>query len=639
MKSFSSLLFLLALSMGGFAQLVVDGAVTPEQAVENILIGDGVEVSNITFSGGQDQIGSFNSANSNIPLLDGVILSTGSVNVAVGPNDSGSATEGGGNFGVNDPDLDQLSTFNTNDAVILEFDFVSQGDSVKFNYTFGSEEYNEYVCGSVNDAFGFFLSGPGINGPFSDNAINLATIPDTDIPVTINTVNLGVSGSNGTPSNCAQVSPDWDQNAEFYIDNETNGDPNSTQLDGFTVTLTAAAQVECGETYHIKIAIADAGDTAFDSAVFLEGGSFSTSAAISASVPDAPPSLPPLTMLEGCVDGIFTVFRPNAEEQDTLFLEIGGTATDLDDYLGIPDFVVFPDGELTFDIPVSALPDDLEEGLEFITLTYDYTNACGEQDTIVAQLNIQDYIEPTLDLPEDVFLCNGESTSLNATPNDGFAPFFYTWSTGGNGPVESISPDDGDSVFVSVEDFCGSVIGDSLAILIPDPFVPADSTELCIGGSTPILATGGALPYTVEVVEYDGDGNPVTIDPEDPPFVAEEGSFIYTSQYEGTFEIFITDECGEIVSVFVEVGTCVTEIPNIFTPNGDGDNEFFHIFGLEGFPGSRLVVYNRWGTIVYEDDNYSNNWNAQDVSDGVYYYVLTRSDDEQFSGSVTIKRN
>jgi gliding motility-associated-like protein len=630
----------LALTVFGFAtnaQITVN-QVTPEEAVQDILIGEGVEAFNITYTGSAVQLGYMQGAEgTGFPIPEGLILSCADAANVAEPDCFGGNDVPFGEGVSGDADLLEIANdvpgligqgFNVsavNDLCILEFDFVATGDSVKFNYAFGSDEYLEWVNSSFNDIFAFFLSGPGITGPydsppdFPDGAINIAQLPDSDppLPITVSSVN--------------------DQlNSEFYIDNFNN---EGICQDGYTVTLEASAEVQCGETYHIKLAIADGTDTALESIVVLEAGSFTTSAAISASVPDAPPSLPPLTMLEGCVDGVFTVFRPNANEQDTLFLEIDGTATNLDDYTGLPDFVVFPDGELTLDIPVTTLPDDLVEGLEFITLTYDYTNACGEQDTIVAQLNIQDYIPPTLNLPEDVFLCNGESTTLNATPNDGFAPFSYNWSSGGSAPTESVSPADGDSIFVTVNDFCGSEVGDSLAIIIPDPFVPADSTELCLGGSTPILATGGALPYTVEVVEYDNDGNEVTIDPEDPPFVEEEGSFIYTSQYVGNFEIFITDACNETVSVVVEVGTCVTEFPNIFTPNGDGDNELFYIFGLEGFPGSRLVVYNRWGTVVYEDDNYSNNWNAEGVSDGVYYYVLTRSDDEQFSGSVTIKRN
>ena len=185
------LLPLLLAATGAGAQLITDNTVTPEQALLEYLLGEGVEVSNITFSGDLNQIGSFDANATNIDIPDGIMLATGDIDVAIGPNDAGGAGLGGGNFGAGDPDLTALSTFNTNDAAILEFDFVPSGDSLIFNYIFASEEYNEYVCGSVNDAFGFFLSGPGIVGPYSDNAINLATIPNPvlegeTIPVTIN---------------------------------------------------------------------------------------------------------------------------------------------------------------------------------------------------------------------------------------------------------------------------------------------------------------------------------------------------------------------------------------------------------------------------------------------------------------------
>jgi len=261
------------------AQLVTDSSVTPEEALIEHFKGQNVEVSNITFSGNLSQIGSFNSAASNVGIGSGIILASGDVEVAIGPNDQGGAGLGGGNFGSGDVDLSTLSTFSTNDAAILEFDFVPTRDWLEFRYVFGSEEYNEYVCGSVNDAFGFFLSGPGILGPYANNAVNLAVIPDAldpaqTLPVTINTVNNGQAGSLGTASNCIQVSPNWNLNAAYFVDNENNADPNSVQMDGMTVVLTASAPVQCGETHHIKIAIADAGDTAFDSVVFLEGGSF-----------------------------------------------------------------------------------------------------------------------------------------------------------------------------------------------------------------------------------------------------------------------------------------------------------------------------------------------------------------------------
>ena len=313
------LLPLLLAATGAAAQLVTDNTVTPEEALLDYLLGEGVEVSNITFSGDLNQIGSFDANATNIAILDGIMLATGDIDVAIGPNDAGGAGLGGGNFGAGDPDLTALSTFNTNDAAILEFDFVPSGDSLIFNYIFASEEYNEYVCGSVNDAFGFFLSGPGIVGPYADNAINLATIPNPvlegeTIPVTINSVNNGQPGFAGTASNCNQVSEQWNLNTDYYVDNDGNNDPNSVQFDGFTVILTAAAQVQCGQTYHIKIAIADAGDTAFDSAVFLEGGSFSSNSAsieASASIGGAPVFLGDSVVVEGCNEAGFTVIRPH----------------------------------------------------------------------------------------------------------------------------------------------------------------------------------------------------------------------------------------------------------------------------------------------------------------------------------------
>ena len=134
------LLPLLLAATGAGAQLITDNTVTPEQALLEYLLGEGVEVSNITFSGDLNQIGSFDANATNIDIPDGIMLATGDIDVAIGPNDAGGAGLGGGNFGSGDPDLTALSTFNTNDAAILEFDFVPSGDSLIFNYIFASEE-------------------------------------------------------------------------------------------------------------------------------------------------------------------------------------------------------------------------------------------------------------------------------------------------------------------------------------------------------------------------------------------------------------------------------------------------------------------------------------------------------------------
>ena len=380
------LLVLLVISFSAHvnSQIIVDQTVTPEDAVNNILLGSGVIAENITFSGDLNQIGSFSANGSNVPLGEGVILGTGNVNFASSPdffdedipgpggNNNTGGGGGGGNFGVGDPDLQIIANVDVNDAAILEFDFEATGDTVQFNFVFASEEYPEYVCGTVNDAFGFFLSGPGINGGgvYEDNAINLAQIPDTDppVPVTINSVNPGVAGTNGQDINCDDIDLNWSDYNIYYIANDTqNTDPSIIEYDGFTVVLTAKSAVECGGQYHIKMAIADGGDTAFDSAVFLQAGSFessaieiSSTAAIAGNLTFAGDSV----IVEGCNNAQFSFFSSNTDLADTIRFEILGSAENMTDYESIADSIIIPQGESEGFITIEAFDDSIVEGYE-----------------------------------------------------------------------------------------------------------------------------------------------------------------------------------------------------------------------------------------------------------------------------------
>ena len=140
------------------AQLTVNSAMTPTQLVQNVLLGSGVTASNITFSGPNAARGEFNGTASNIGFPGGVILATGDISVAVGPNNSGSLSNGGTGTISTDPQLTGIATNTLYDAAILEFDFVPLADTLKFRYVFGSEEYMEFANSSFNDVFGFFLN-------------------------------------------------------------------------------------------------------------------------------------------------------------------------------------------------------------------------------------------------------------------------------------------------------------------------------------------------------------------------------------------------------------------------------------------------------------------------------------------------
>ena len=231
-KTFFILSFITVLS-GNSQVLQVDNSLTPQQLVEDILSGTGVQVSNVVFNGDNTQFGSFNGVGTNIGFNSGIILNSGNIQNAIGPNNIGSAGNSAGGGGDND--LSQIVNGDQiNDAAILEFDFIPIDDTIIFNFVFASEEYLEWV-GSFNDVFGFFISGPGINGPYSNAAENIALIPGTTNPVSINNVNDAT-------------------NSSFYVNNEDPPGP-SIQYDGFTIPMQAVRQVQCGQTYHLKFAI------------------------------------------------------------------------------------------------------------------------------------------------------------------------------------------------------------------------------------------------------------------------------------------------------------------------------------------------------------------------------------------------
>ncbi|KXJ04386.1 hypothetical protein AC249_AIPGENE9558, partial [Exaiptasia diaphana] len=174
--------FLFGVFQTSHAQLVTSNAMTPQQLVNNVLIGGGVTASNIQYTGSANAIGHFDGVNCNVGLDSGIILTTGTIlDVPAdqgphGPNDLGGA--GVDNNEPGEPLLAAAAGNPSFNAAKLEFDFVPQSDTIKFNYVFASEEYLEFVGGTVNDAFGFFISGPNPAGGNYTNQ-NIALIPGT----------------------------------------------------------------------------------------------------------------------------------------------------------------------------------------------------------------------------------------------------------------------------------------------------------------------------------------------------------------------------------------------------------------------------------------------------------------------------
>ncbi|RXR34018.1 hypothetical protein EQG68_03005, partial [Flavobacterium piscinae] len=356
MKKLLLLSFFLILPFCVHAQLFVNNTTfTPAQLVQDVLLGGGVTVSNITFNGSavnatvaRDQAGYFTTGvtPTNLGINSGIILSTGNAQLALGPNNQNNASQVTATPSAGDADLASLANGGIQNTSILEFDFIPTGTELSFNFVFGSEEYPEFVNSTFNDVFGFFLSGPGIAGPFSGGAINIALIPSTTIPITINTVNGGFA--NGCPA----VLPGG-ANSGFYVNN-CGG--TSIQYDGFTTVLTASATVECGELYHIKLAVANVGDNGWDSAVFLQANSFNVN---------------PIDLGSDFVEVGGTALCVG----DTVELNTGLDASITHEWYFGPDLIV---GETSPTLVVS------EPG-DYTVIAYPYGPACPITDTITIE--------------------------------------------------------------------------------------------------------------------------------------------------------------------------------------------------------------------------------------------------------------
>lgn len=223
--------------------LTVNSVTGASDLVNTIIDPATVTVSNISFTGTLDAVGIFSDGlSSGLGIDRGIILTTGSAAGAVGPNDEEDYSVNNGLSG--DSDLDTLvDPYVTYDATVLEFDFETITSDLYFNFVFASEEYEEYVGSEFNDVFAFYVDG-----------INIALVPGTSDPITVNTINQGT-------------------NSAYFVSNLSG--TYDIQYDGFTKVLVASLLGLSPGTHHMKIAIADTSDHIYDSAVFIEAGTFS----------------------------------------------------------------------------------------------------------------------------------------------------------------------------------------------------------------------------------------------------------------------------------------------------------------------------------------------------------------------------
>jgi len=238
---------------------------TPQELIEDILINSdcisNVVVTNVVggnFEGTDQSYGYFDATGTSFPITSGLVLSTGRLSNVPGPNTSLSDDDASGWSG--DADLETaLGENNTYNATVLEFDFQSISNQISFRYLFASEEYQEGDANTCqySDLFGFLIRPAS-----ASNYTNIALVPGTNTPVKVTTVHSGIPGS------CQPIN-------ENYFGGWNNS-VAPINFNGQTAVLTASANIIPNETYHVKLVIADEANYRYDSAVFLEAGSFTS---------------------------------------------------------------------------------------------------------------------------------------------------------------------------------------------------------------------------------------------------------------------------------------------------------------------------------------------------------------------------
>lgn len=411
-------IWLLLAGVYAHAQITVTNNLTAQELAET-LVGKGITIANARLTGPGIASGRFKTTASNLGLDSGIVLTTGRAATANSPGMNGGQAQQAStdNGEPGDTDIDRLigRVGLSFDACALEFDFLPIGDTLYFRYVFGSEEYPDYVCTEFNDAFAFFLSGPGIV-----QRKNLALVPGTNIPVAINSINSGRPGPTGDIRFCSGMgagSPFW----QYYFDNAGG---TTVTYNGFTTVLSVKSVVTPCQWYRMKLVIADISDGVFDTGVMLEAKSFSTNVSfLQANTPVDVNGTPYL--VEGCTTGQLQIRRAVVDGlPQAVRLRFTGTATSGVDYVSLPATVTIPGTDAFVSYPLTPIVDNIDEGIEKLKIYLSMSTSC-DSDQIVdsISIDIRDYQNLWM-RPRDTGFCKGENVQLYATP--GYQTYAWT---------------------------------------------------------------------------------------------------------------------------------------------------------------------------------------------------------------------
>jgi len=439
----------------------INNSYSPVTLVQDIFVNGACKnISNIRSIGNKGGIGFFEGGKTSIGLEKGIILSTGNVKNAEGPNLKRDVTT---DFGEKSSDVDlvKLATGTVFDVVGIEFDFVPLDSFVNFRYVFASDEYCEFVGQNFNDVFGFFVSGPGINGVFNNKGENVALIPGSNAFVSINTVNHTQNqlfySDNMHPDDAARCSLPW----------VNSPNQEKIQYDGFTRPLTANLKLIPCQTYRIRLLVADVSDGKFDSAVFLEAESFNIGGGVKLNGTSADSAQ---IIEEGCSNGFFRLNRLNSDNlQQPLIVKIkvanDSKAKEGVDFERLPKEITILENKSYVDLPINTILDDFDETPEELILQLDFPCACIAD---TARIFIKDVPKLRTGL-KDLTFCLGDTLTLKVNPIGGVPPYSYLWGNGAKTAQIKFNPPKDTFLVLDLKDGCKRQLTDTIRITRKTP--------------------------------------------------------------------------------------------------------------------------------------------------------------------------
>lgn len=575
--------------------------------------GAGVQISNVQFKGYYSgpatpirDIGFFNGQNTSLGIDSGLVLTGGLLAPPYGLGVPAHITANFSKFSSGDSLLDALIAPSwTIGAAVLEFDFVPNGDTVKFNYVFASDEYPHQVCHPDNDVFAFHISGPGIVG-----LQNIALVPNTSIPVGNNSINdTSLCLNPPNTANCQSVAY-----AQYYVDH--TGD-TAFIFNGSTTVLTAIAPTIPCQTYRLRLAIGEGGGSPSEnSAVFLAANSFNSEPI--KITPSVSYGGPDTLLYEGCGHATLVIRRTyDLQQAKTYTVAYGGTATYGVDYNAPPLAITMQPGQMYDTIFIYPAADMIADDGETLTVSIGDTLCNGDYFLSDVTLVINEKQGLTVNItPPGGSFC--DTVVFLSTLSGAIPPLQYDWNNGQSADTSLAFFAPGQqTVTLHVSDACGQSAQASVTAHfgfypLADFDHAPDPADLL---SVPVYFYDRSSPDVVQWLWNFGNGQTSSL--QNPAhYYAEPDTYMVA--------LVVTTDIGcadSIAKPLVMHDIAALYMPNSFTPNGDQVNDVFEVKGRE-IADFTMTIFDRWGNLVYRTKNMQMGWdgqyNGQPCKAGVY---------------------